>query len=98
MGFGFYGFLYWKSWIDLSNILVNKHKHFLKDKKISYHDTRFKKTVDMFSLLKKRHEIEEISNDMKIRLSYNRTFLRLVLVAFPMTAILGIMTIVMTWN
>ena len=84
--------------MDLSRKLIDEHKTDLNELKISYHDNKFKKTVDMFALFQDKKKIESISTDIKSRLSFYRTFFRLTAIAFPMFVILGILTVTMTWN
>lgn len=96
IGFGLYGFLFWKTWIELSRILINQHKDKLIEMRIAYHDNRFKKTVDMYDLLHDRNNIGQISSDVKSRLSYYTTFFRLTAIAFPVFVVLGILTAILT--
>lgn len=98
LGFGLHGFWFWSTWKDLSKKLINEHSSDLKELKISYHDNQFKKTVDMFALFHDRQKIESLSDDLKARLSFYRTYFRLTVIAFPMLAVLGILTVMMTWN
>jgi|GEM_PF-2155954 len=98
LGFGLHGFWFWNTWINLSKKLITEHKSELRDLKVSFNDNQFKQTVDMFALFQDRKKIENISDDIKTRLSYYRTYFRLTLIAFPMFAVLGILTVVMTWK
>ena len=98
LGFGLHGFWTWSTWIELSKRLIIQHQNKLDELRISYIDNRFKTTVNMFSLLQKRKRIENISSDIKMRLSFFRTYLRLTIIAFLVTAILGLTTVMMTWN
>lgn len=98
LGFGLYGYLFWKTWLDLSRKLITENKSELKEMKISFYDNQYKKAVDMFALFQEKQKIESISEDIKTRLSYYITFFRLTLIAFLMFVSLGILTIVMTWN
>ena len=98
MGFGLHWVLFIKTWLGLSRILIDENKTELAGLNIGYHDNGFKKTVDIVALLQDRKKIEAISTDIKIRLSYYRTFFRLAIIAFPMFAVLAIITVVMTWN
>lgn len=98
LGFGLHGFWFWNTWMNLSKKLITEHKSELRDLKVSFHDNQFKQTVDMFALFQDRKKIENISDDIKTRLSYYRTYFRLTLIAFPMFAVLGILTVVMTWK
>jgi len=98
LGFGLHGYWTWSSWINLSKQLIVNHRDKLDELRISYIDNRFKTTVDMFALLQERKKIETISSDIQTRLSFFRTYFRLTLIAFPMVAILGVTTVVMTWN
>jgi hypothetical protein len=97
LGFGLHGFWTWKTWIDLSKLLIVEHQDKLDELNISFIDNRFKTTVDIFALLKDLKKIEKISADIKTRLSFFRTYIRLTAIAFPMFAILGLMTVIMTW-
>lgn len=98
LGFGLYGFLYWNSWMRLSKLLLNQHKSELQALKISYHDNQFKQTVDMMALLQDRKKIETISDELKTKLSFCRTYFKLTLIAFLMVIVLGILTVTMTWQ
>tara|TARA_R110002050_G_scaffold45957_3_gene108368 strand:+ start:4111 stop:4521 length:411 start_codon:yes stop_codon:yes gene_type:complete len=98
LGFGLHGYWTWSTWINLSKQLIVNHQDKLDELKISYIDNRFKTTVDMFALFQERKKIETVSNDIKTRLSYFRTYFWLTLIAFPMVAILGVTTVIMTWN
>lgn len=84
--------------MNLSKKLIVEHKSDLKELKISFHDNQFKQTVDMFALFQDWKEIEKISDDVKVRLSFYRTYFRLTLIAFPMFAVLGILKVMMTWK
>ena len=98
LGFGLHCFWFWVTWMDLSKKLIVEHKAELKDLKINFYDNQFKQTVDMFALFQDRERIENISEDIKTRLSFYRTYFRLTLIAFPMFAVLGILTVMMTWK
>ena len=98
LGFGLHGFWFWNTWMNLSKKLINEHKSDLKELKISFHDNQFKQTVDMFALFQDRKKIENLSDDLKTRLSFYRTYFRLTLIAFPMFVALGILTVIMTWK
>lgn len=98
LGFGLYGFMFWKTWINISRKLINEYKTDLNELKINYHDNQFKKTVDMFALFQERKKVELISSDLKLELSFFRKYFWLTLIAFLMFAVLGILTIVMTWK
>ena len=97
IGFGLHGFLFWKTWIDLSSLLILKYQDRLDQDSVSYQVTQFKKTVNMFDLFLKRKALEPISADIKNRLSYYRTFFRLTLVAFLMFPVMGVLMVVLTW-
>jgi hypothetical protein len=97
LGFGLHGFWFWNTWMKLSKKLISEHKSELRDIKVSFSVNQFKQTVDMFALFQDRKKIENISDDIKIKLSYYRTYFRLTLIAFLMFAVLGILTVVMTW-
>jgi len=98
LGFGLHGFWFWNTWVNLSKKLIVEHKAELKDLKINFYDNQFKQTVDMFALFQDRERIENISEDIKTRLSFYRTYFRLTLIAFLMFAVLGILTVMMTWK
>jgi hypothetical protein len=98
LGFGLHGFWFWNTWMNLSKKLITEHRSELRDLKVSFNDNQFKQTVDMFALFQDRKRIENISDDIKTRLSYYQTYFRLTLIAFPMFAVLGILTVVMTWK
>ena len=98
LGFGLHGFWTWSSWINLSKQLIVQHHDKLDELRISYIDNRFKTTVDMFALFQERKKIEDISTDIKLRLSFFRTYFRLTAIAFPMVALLGLTTVIMTWE
>ena len=98
LGFGLHGFWFLTTWMNLSRKLIVEYKAELKDLKISFHDNQFKQTVDMFALFQDREKIENLSEDIKTKLSFYRTYFRLTLIAFPMFAVLGILTVVMTWK
>lgn len=70
LGFGLHGFWFWATWMNLSKKLIVEHKPDLKELKISFHDNQFKQTVDMFALFQDWKEIEKISDDVKVRLSF----------------------------
>lgn len=97
-GFGLHGFWAFKAWVNLSKQLVFQHQDQLDQMKIRYISSQFKTTVDMFALLKQRKKIENISTDIKIRLSFFRTFFRLTVIAFLMFGILGLITVILTWK
>ena len=96
LGFGLHGFWLLNTYIKLSEKLINEHKSDLNELKIGFHDNQFKKTVDMLALFHDRQKIETLSDDIKTRLSYCRTYFRLTLIAFPMFAVLGVLTVMMT--
>lgn len=82
----------------MSKKLIVDHKTYLDKMKINYHDSKFKTTVDMFALFKNQQKIEELSDNIKSQLSFYQTYFRLTLIAFLMFAVLGILTVIMTWN
>ena len=98
LGFGLHGYWTWSTWINLSNQLIVYHQDKLDELRISYIDNRFKTTVDVFALLQEREKIENISTDIKWRLSFFITYFRLTAIAFPMVALLGLTTVIMTWK
>ena len=97
LGFGLYGFLLFRTWMSLNKKLINEHKADLIRLNIKVYDNQFSKTIDGFAFLRNRKQIAEISGDIKLMLSYYWTFFRLTMLAFIMFAILGILTVVMTW-
>ncbi len=98
IGFVLYSILLLMTWISLSKTLINGHKDDLLKLKIRFYDSRLNTSVDMVSLLKNRSKIVEISKVIKAKLSSFQTYLRLSMIAFIMFAVLGILTVVMTWN
>ena len=96
LGFGLHGFWLLNTYMKLSEKLINEHKSTLNELQIGFHDNKFKKTVDMFALFYDSQRIEVLTDDIKTRLSYYRTYFRLTLIAFPTFAILGVLTVMMT--
>jgi len=97
IGFGLHGFLFWKTWIDLSSLLIDQYQDRLDQNSVSYQVTQFKKTVNMMDLFFKRKALDSISADIKNRLSYYRTYFQLTLLAFLMFPVMGILMVVLTW-
>jgi hypothetical protein len=79
----------------LSRKLIDEHRSELKRLDIRFRDNKLKKTVDMLGLFQNRKEIENISVDLKTRLSYYRTYFQLAVIAFIFTAILGVSIVLM---
>jgi len=98
IGFALYSILMLMTWINLSKILINEHKDELLKMRIRFYDSRLNMSVDMVSLFKNKRKIIGISDEIKIKLSYFQTFLRLSIIAFIMFAVLGVLTVVITWK
>lgn len=95
LGFGLHLFWFSNTWRKLSRKLIDEHKTDLESLKISFHDKPYRKAVDIFTLFRERKKIESLSDDIKTRLSYFRTYFRLMLIAFLMFGVLGALTVLM---
>ena len=93
IGFALHVVLAQISFLKLNSILLNKHMDFIKEKKISYFDYAFRKSIDLFALFSRRKEIESISGEIKDKLSHCLTLFRLALIAFFVTAIFGFLIV-----
>ncbi len=91
----FYGILTIRLWLKLSKRLINDHKEELKKWKIRFTANRFKKTIDMITLIKKRKQLATLSSSIQELFHSFQVFASLYLIGFIMFGALGIAVVLL---
>lgn len=91
-GFGLHAYLCWKSWLELSEILVSKYPEILKRLGVNYRKSPIVQ-VDFFGIRNEKAELSKLSHEVAQKYVLIEVCFQLALLAFAITIVLALVVI-----
>lgn len=93
IGFTQNGYRFWRTWMQLSDDLVENHSSKLRTERIPNRRTKIAKVVDIRSLLSKEKELTAYSSELGKQIGLIRLYLHLLGIAFVVFGLFSILVV-----